>query len=73
MVNSGSVYMTETSKTLIEYLKKELTRMQTLPIGVQDFVQLKRDNLLYIDKTDQLLELIRDCTVCRSSYIQRSL
>ena len=32
--------------------------MQALPIGVQDFVQLRRDNLLYVDKTARLLELI---------------
>ena len=34
--------------------------MQTLPIGVQDFVQLRQDNLLYVDKTTRLLELIED-------------
>ena len=32
--------------------------MQVLPIGVQDFVQLRQDNLLYVDKTERLLELI---------------
>ena len=32
--------------------------MQTLPIGVQDFVQLRQDKLLYVDKTARLLELI---------------
>ena len=32
--------------------------MQALPIGVQDFVQLRQDNLLYVDKTQRLLELI---------------
>lgn len=32
--------------------------MQALPIGVQDFVQLRQDNLLYVDKTARLLELI---------------
>ncbi len=32
--------------------------MQSLPIGVQDFVQLRQDNLLYVDKTSKLLELI---------------
>ena len=31
--------------------------MQALPIGVQDFVQLRQDNLLYVDKTARLLEL----------------
>lgn len=34
--------------------------MQTLPIGVQDFVQLRRNNLLYVDKTARLLELIKN-------------
>ena len=33
--------------------------MQTLPIGVQDFVRLRQDNLLYVDKTARLLELIQ--------------
>ena len=34
--------------------------MQTLPIGVQDFVRLRQDNLLYVDKTARLLELIKN-------------
>ena len=34
--------------------------MQTLPIGIQDFVQLRQDNLLYVDKTARLLELIEN-------------
>ena len=34
--------------------------MQTLPIGVQDFVQLRQNNLLYVDKTQKLLELIEN-------------
>ncbi len=34
--------------------------MQTLPIGVQDFVRLRQDNLLYVDKTERLLELIQN-------------
>ena len=34
--------------------------MQTLPIGVQDFVRLRQDNLLYVDKTARLLELIQN-------------
>ena len=34
--------------------------MQTLPIGIQDFVQLRQDNLLYVDKTPRLLELIEN-------------
>ena len=34
--------------------------MKTLPIGVQDFVQLRRDDLLYVDKTERLLELIEN-------------
>ncbi len=32
--------------------------MKILPIGVQDFVQLRQDDLLYVDKTAKLLELI---------------
>ena len=34
--------------------------MQTLPIGIQDFVRLRQDNLLYVDKTARLLELIQN-------------
>ena len=34
--------------------------MQTLPIGVQDFIQLRKDNLLYVDKTARLQELIEN-------------
>ena len=34
--------------------------MQKLPIGVQDFVQLRQDNLLYVDKTTKLAELIEN-------------
>ena len=34
--------------------------MQVLPIGVQDFVQMRTDNLLYVDKTGKLLELIQN-------------
>ena len=34
--------------------------MQVLPIGIQDFVQMRKDNLLYIDKTGKLLELIQN-------------
>ena len=32
--------------------------MRELPIGIQDFALLRRDNLLYVDKTARLLELI---------------
>ena len=34
--------------------------MQTLPIGIQDFIHLRQDNLLYVDKTARLLELIKN-------------
>ena len=34
--------------------------MHTLPIGVQDFVQLRQDNLLYVDKTANVLERIEN-------------
>ena len=33
--------------------------MQTLPIGIQSFEKLRRENLLYVDKTGKLLEMIR--------------
>ena len=34
--------------------------MKILPIVVQDFVQLRQDDLLYVDKTAKLLELIQN-------------
>ena len=34
--------------------------MKTLPIGVHDFVQMRQDDLLYVDKTGILLELIEN-------------
>lgn len=34
--------------------------MRELPIGVQDFRMLRRNNLLYVDKTARLLELIKN-------------
>ena len=34
--------------------------MKKLPIGVQDFVQLRQDDLLYVDKTARLLALIEN-------------
>lgn len=33
--------------------------MRELPIGVQDFAMLRRDDLLYVDKTARLLELVK--------------
>ena len=32
--------------------------MKELPIGVQDFEQIRQDNMLYVDKTGRLMELI---------------
>ena len=34
--------------------------MRELPIGIQNFEMLRRDNLIYVDKTKRLLELIRN-------------
>ncbi len=34
--------------------------MQVLPIGIQSFEKLRNDNLLYVDKTGKLLELIQN-------------
>ena len=34
--------------------------MQALPIGVQDFVSLRNSNLLYVDKTARLVDLIEN-------------
>ena len=33
--------------------------MRELPIGIQSFEMLRRANLLYVDKTKRLLELIK--------------
>ena len=33
-------------------------RLRELPIGVQDFVAMRRDGMLYVDKTARLLELV---------------
>ena len=32
--------------------------MKELPIGLQDFEMLRRENMLYVDKTGRLMELI---------------
>ena len=32
--------------------------LQELPIGVQDFLAMRQDNLLYVDKTARLQELV---------------
>ncbi len=34
--------------------------MQVLPIGIQDFVQIRQDNMLYVDKTGRIQELIEN-------------
>ena len=34
--------------------------MKTLPIGIQDFIQIRQDNMLYVDKTTRLLELVKN-------------
>ena len=34
--------------------------MRELPIGVQDFEIIRRENLLYVDKTDRLLDLVKN-------------
>ena len=34
--------------------------MQKLPIGVQDFEMLRMEQLLYVDKTDKLVELVKN-------------
>lgn len=44
--------------------------MQELPIGVQDFYQIRRENLLYVDKTARFLELIKNG---RRYFLSRSL
>ncbi len=32
--------------------------MKELPIGVQDFEQIRRDDMFYVDKTGRLMKLI---------------
>ena len=32
--------------------------MKELPIGLQDFETLRRENMLYVDKTERLLEIV---------------
>ena len=32
---------------------------QILPIGIQDFEKLRRENLLYVDKTDLIFQLAK--------------
>ncbi len=32
--------------------------MKELPIGLRDFETLRRENMLYVDKTEHLLELV---------------
>lgn len=34
--------------------------MQILPIGIQSFGMLRRDNMLYVDKTGNFVELIEN-------------
>ena len=34
--------------------------MQKLPIGIQDFEKIRRNNYLYVDKTKQILQLIEN-------------
>lgn len=34
--------------------------MKELPIGVQDFEMIRREQLLYVDKTDKLVELVKN-------------
>lgn len=34
--------------------------MKELPIGIQDFEIIRRENLLYVDKTDKLLDLVKN-------------
>ncbi len=37
---------------------KGVHEMKELPIGLQDFETLRRENMLYVDKTNRLLELV---------------
>ena len=34
------------------------TPLQKLPIGIQDFIDLRQNNYLYVDKTKYLVDLI---------------
>lgn len=34
--------------------------MKELPIGVQDFEMVRRENMLYVDKTERLVDLVKN-------------
>ena len=46
-------------------------KLRSLPIGIQSFESLRRDDLLYVDKTARLQELIRNVRRCFLSRPRR--
>ena len=46
-------------------------KLQGLPIGIQSFESLRRDGLLYVDKTARLQELIQNVRRCFLSRPRR--
>ncbi len=44
--------------------KKPLLELQELPIGIQDFNQLRSSNMVYVDKTSQIYAMARSKTPC---------
>ncbi len=50
--------------------------LRVLPIGLQNFASLRKDNLLYVDKTGQLSKLVdnvRRCFLSRPRRFGKSL
>ena len=47
------------------------TKLLSLPIGIQSFEPLRRDSLLYVDKTARLQELVTDVRRCFLSRPRR--
>lgn len=43
--------------------------MQKLPIGRQDFKQIRENNYLYVDKTEYIYEMINDDINFLSRYV----
>ena len=53
-----------------------MVELLSLPIGIQDFATLRKANMLYVDKTDQLLEFVKvpmRCFLSRPRRFGKSL
>ena len=45
-------------KTIIKYIVS-MTKLKTLPRGIQDFKDLRESNFIYVDKTDLMYKLVK--------------